>query len=149
MSRELLKGKKFFLFGLLSLNLALTGCVYVVVGSIAALGGYVVSPDTVEGIAKTDEQTLWDTSMDIVSIMGTIQEQSEAGADKLYSGKTAPKPGESIILAVVNGAKVTITITPMGAGSAKLSVKARKAFIPKMAIAQDIFVKIMTHARER
>jgi len=145
---KLFKGKKFLLFGLLFLHLSFTGCVYVVVGSIAALGGYVVSPDTVEGIAKVDEQTLWDTSMDIVSIMGTIQEQYQAGADNLYSGKDAPKPGQSIILAVINGAKVTITITPIGVESAKLSVKARKAFIPKMTIAQDVFVKIMTHVEE-
>ena len=34
------------------LTLPLTGCVYVVIGSLGALGGYVVSPDTVEGLVE-------------------------------------------------------------------------------------------------
>ncbi|GEM_PF-289781 len=148
MSLEIFKTKNFFLFCALSGMLVFTGCVYVAVGGIAALGGYVVSPDTVQGVAKVDDQSLWDTAVEIVSIMGTIREEYHAGEDKVYTGKKTLKEGESIILAVVNGAKVTIMIVPTGANSAQLSIKARKAFIPKMTVAQDIFVKIMTHINE-
>ena len=38
------------------------GCVYLVVGSVGAIGGYVVSPDTVEGTVERDFQEVWDSS---------------------------------------------------------------------------------------
>src|SRR5574339_432771 len=57
----------------------LSGCVYLVVGGIGALGGYIVSPDTVEGITENDAMTVWDSAVEVVSIMGLIQEQQEEG----------------------------------------------------------------------
>ena len=117
----------------LSLTMATSGCIYLVIGSFGALGGYVVSPDTVEGITANDKESLWDASINVVSIMGLIEEkQSSAG----------------IIIAKINGAKVTITIMPLNQSNVRLTVKARKAFLPKISIAQDVFVKVMSQVNE-
>ncbi len=39
---------------LLAAILSSGGCIYLVVGGIGALGGYVVSPDTVEGVSENE-----------------------------------------------------------------------------------------------
>ncbi len=120
--------------------LPLSGCVYLVVGGLGAVGGYVVSPDTVEGVTSSDEQAVWEMAHEVISMMGTIQEEAsptEGGAS-----------GGGIILAKVNGAKVTIKIVPINDSATKLTVKARKAFLPKISLAQDIFVKIMSNLME-
>lgn len=119
------------LFSLLVLSSS--GCVYMIIGGIGALGGYVVSPDTVEGVSNNEASAAWDAAVDVISIMGTISEQQqEAG----------------IIIAHVQGAKVTVTISSINQSNIKLTVKARKSFLPKISIAQDVFVKIMTHLNE-
>jgi len=105
------------------------GCVYLIVGGIGAVGGYIVSPDTVEGLTENDEITVWDTTIEIISIMGLIIEQNEDAG---------------IIAAKISGAKVNITIAALNDSSVKLTVKARKAYLPKISLAQDIFVKIMS-----
>ncbi|HLF19079.1 MAG TPA: DUF3568 family protein [Candidatus Omnitrophota bacterium] len=108
----------------------LSGCVYLVVGGVGALGGYIVSPDTVEGISENDTQTVWDASVDVIAIMGVIQEQQqEAG----------------FIKAQISRAQVTITIISINDTTTKISIKARKAFLPKISLAQDIYVKIMSY----
>ncbi|MGE0268564.1 MAG: hypothetical protein AB7S78_08940 [Candidatus Omnitrophota bacterium] len=112
---------------------SLSGCVYLVVGGIGALGGYVVSPDTVEGITTNDQTTVWDTSLEIVSIMGTVQESSEDAG---------------IILANIDRAKVRVTIQSMDGGTCRISVKARKFLFPKISTAQNVFVKIMSTLNE-
>lgn len=124
-----------FVLTCLCLSLALTasGCVYLVIGTFGALGGYVVSPDTVEGITSNDKEALWDAAVNVVSIMGLIEEkQSSSG----------------IIIAKINGARVTITIMPLNQSNVRLTVKARKAFLPKISIAQDVFVKVMSQVNE-
>jgi len=113
---------------LLPLILSMSGCIYLVVGSVGALGGYIVSPDTVEGLTENEEVAAWDAAVDILSIMGTIQEKLEDAG---------------IIFAKVSGAKVTITITPINQTTVKISVKARKHWLPKISVAQDVFVKVM------
>ena len=57
---------------------SLSGCIYLVVGGIGAVGGYVVSPDTVEGITENDTAMVWDTAIEVISIMGLIEEENEA-----------------------------------------------------------------------
>ena len=104
------------------------GCVYVVVGTVGALGGYVVSPDTVEGVltGKNSEE-VWDASLQVISNMGLIREKNESGG---------------VLLASVSGTKVTVTITSLSKTTAKLSVKARKAFLPRIKTAQDVYIRI-------
>lgn len=110
-----------------------SGCVYMIIGGIGALGGYVVSPDTVEGITGHDALKVWEASNDIISAMGTISEENQSGG---------------MIIARVSGAKVTITISTINQSTVKLTVKSRKAFIPKISISQEIFVKIVSRLNE-
>lgn len=115
------------------LLLSTSGCVYLVIGSLGALGGYVVSPDSVEGVTNHEQAEVWDAAKEIIGIMGTIDENKADGG---------------IITAKVNGTKVTINISPVGARTNKLTVKARKGIFPKIGLAQEIYIKIMTHLNE-
>lgn len=116
-------------FVLFSLN----GCIYLVVGGIGAVGGYIVSPDTVEGLTENDLVDVWDGTLEIVSIMGTIKEQNE---------------NSGFLVAKISGAEVTIKILKLNESNVKVSVKARKAYLPKISVAQDVFVKLMSHLNE-
>ena len=123
------KQKTHYVLLALCLMLFSSGCVYMIVGGIGALGGYVVSPDTVEGIITgKDLEEVWDAATEIVGIMGIVREQNE-------------KSG--IILAKIQGTKVTVTISRISQSSLKLTIKARKAFLPKIKVAQDVYIKIV------
>jgi hypothetical protein len=115
------------------LTVALSGCIYLVVGGIGAFGGYVVSPDTVEGITEKDSDIVWDAAVKTMSIMGVIEEQNEEGG---------------IIFANVHAAKITVKVMSLSPTATKVSVKARKAYLPRISLAQDVFVKIMNQLNE-
>lgn len=127
--------RKIVRFGsLLALVWALNGCIYLVVGGIGALGGYVVSPDTVEGIITGHQQNkIWDTAVDIVSMMGVIEERNDSAGQ---------------LISKIQGTRVTITVMRMSESTAKLTVKARKAFVPKIKVAQDVYMKIVQSLSE-
>jgi len=106
----------------------LNGCIYLIVGGVGAVGGYIVSPDTVEGIMTGHApEEVWTAAEEVVSIMGVIQEKSEPGG---------------VVVAKISGTKVTITILRMSPSAVKLVVKARKAFFPSIHTAQDVYIKI-------
>ena len=121
--------KSFMAVVLMSSTFFLTSCVYLVVGGLGALGGYVVSPDTVEGLASYDMDTVWDATVEIVSIMGLVQEQNETGG---------------YLIAKVNKATVTINVLPVNSSAVKLTVKSRKGIFPRIQTAQDVYIKIMS-----
>jgi len=110
-----------------------SGCIYLVVGGIGAVGGYIVSPDTVEGLTSNDTAVVWDTAIETMSVMGLIEESEEASG---------------MILASIHGAKITITVIALSESTTKMSVKARKSFLPRISLAQDVFVKIMSRLNE-
>jgi len=118
---------------LVPLLFAMSGCIYLVVGGIGAVGGYIVSPDTVEGITDNDIAYVWDTAIETVSVMGLINESEESSG---------------MILASIHGAKITISIMSLSASTTKVSVKARKSFLPRISLAQDVFVKIMSRVAQ-
>ncbi|MBU0467698.1 MAG: DUF3568 family protein [Candidatus Omnitrophica bacterium] len=128
-------GKKSLLRALFSacILFSLNGCIYLVVGGIGAVGGYIVSPDTVEGLTENDAIAVWDGTLEIISIMGTIREQNE---------------NNGLLIAKISGAEVTIKIVKLNESNIKVSVKARKSYLPKISVAQDVFVKIMSHLNE-
>ncbi|NTV29151.1 MAG: hypothetical protein HGA80_03610 [Candidatus Omnitrophica bacterium] len=111
-----------------TLVLASSGCVYLAVGALGVVGGYVVSPDTVEGTINFSLGETWDASKEIVRIMGTVVEENEAIGQ---------------LVATVNGTRVTVSILTINSSSSKLSVKARKSFMPKIDVAQDVYTKIV------
>ena len=112
---------------------SLSGCVYLVVGGIGALGGYIVSPDTIEGITENDALTVWDAAIEVITIMGLIeQEYEETG----------------LIIAKINKATVTVTISSINETTTKVTVKARKAYLPRISTSQDVYVKIMSFVNQ-
>lgn len=110
-----------------------SGCIYLVVGGIGAVGGYIVSPDTVEGVTGNDIDIVWDTIVEIISVMGLIDESDEAAG---------------MMLASIHGAKITVIVVSLSESTTRLTVKARKAFLPRISLAQDVFVKIMSRVEE-
>ena len=118
----------FVLFLLLTSVVLLQGCVYFVIGSIGAVGGYVVSPDTVEGTMERDLDEVWQASFEVANIMGNIVRQNE-------------KAGT--LEAIINNSRVNIDIARFSSEMVRLKVKARKAFFPNITTAQDVYVKIV------
>ncbi len=124
--------KNFLCLLLVAFMLTASGCFYLVIGGVGALGGYAISPDTVEGMVGGDtSQDVWQAAVDVISIMGIIQEKNE------ISG---------VLIAQVQGVHITVTIVESPADNVKLRVKARKGMMPKIKLAQDIYTKIVQKA---
>lgn len=112
---------------------SMSGCIYLVVGGIGALGGYVVSPDTVEGMTDNSVEDLWDAAEEVVSIMGEVENVLDVSG---------------VMVAYINRSEVTITIIKINESTTKLVVKARKTIFPQINLAQDVFVKILSKVNE-
>ena len=95
---------------------------------VGAVGGYAASKDTFEGNTTRTQEELWDASNKVLAIMGTIDSNDQ-------------KRGE--ITALVNGAKVWLTIVPINLSTSKLRIRARKNLLPAIGIAQEIYTKII------
>ena len=104
------------------------GCVFLVVGAAGAVGGYAVSRDTFEGVSSKGQEELMASAHKVLSIMGTISDER-------------PKDGE--IVATVYGNHVTVDVIQINLTSSRLRVKARKAIFPRIAVAQEVYTKIM------
>jgi len=112
------------------LAVPLSGCVYLAIGAAGAVGGYVVSPDTVQGqVARSLDET-WDSAKEIIGIMGQVLQENQQGSE---------------LIAMISGTKVTVTIVAINISTTKLSVKARKSFMPKIDVAQDVYTKIVNN----
>lgn len=107
---------------------------YIIVGGLAAAGGYAISPDTVQGDTDRDFDRVWDAAIDIISIMGVINSQSHD------LGK---------ISAIVNGARINVTLSQLTKAAVRLKVEARKTGFPSPDNAQNIFIKIMDRVNHR
>ena len=90
--------------------LGFSGCVYLIIGGVAAAGGYAVSRDTIQGETDKSFDAVWDKASEVVGIMGTVESESyELGT----------------IDSIVNGARVKITITQLTPSTVQVKVKAR------------------------
>jgi hypothetical protein len=105
-----------------------SGCVFLVVGAAGAVGGYAVTRDTFEGMSSKGQEEIMTAAHKVLSIMGTISDER-------------PKDGE--IVATVYGDHVTVDVIQINLTTSKLRVKARKAIFPRLAIAQEVYTKIM------
>lgn len=114
-------------------SISMTGCVYFVLGGVAAVGGYAVSPDTIQGETEKDYDEVWEAAVDVATIMGKVDYKSD-------------KIGE--ISAIINGARIRIDISQLSPSMVRIKVKARKSFFPSISVAQDVYVKIMRRLDE-
>src|ERR1700734_547787 len=82
-----------------------SGCVFLVVGGVGALGGYAVSRDTFEGVSSKGQDELFASAHKVLSIMGTITDER-------------PKDGE--LVATVYGNHVIIDVIQINLTTSKL-----------------------------
>ena len=126
--------RKFLLAALVTgLSLSLSGCFYLVLGGLGAVGGYAVSPDTVEGTSDRDSEEVWDAAVTVANIMGNITRQSEK---------------EGKLEAIINNSRVNISVMQFTKKKSKILVKARKSFFPNIATAQDVYIKVINQLNE-
>ncbi len=105
-----------------------SGCIYLAVGAVGVVGGYVVSPDTVEGSTAHSYEETWDAAKEITGIMGRILEENSS---------------QGVLVAEINAARVTVTMVSLNSNTTKISVKSRKSFMPKIELSQDVYIKIV------
>ncbi len=124
--------RKFFLFiqviVLSSVCLFSSGCWFLIIGGAGAVGGYAISRDTFEGASSKGQSELMAASHKVLAIMGTISDERV-------------KEGE--IIAIVNGAHVTVNVFQVNLTTSKLRVRARNGIFPRIGLAQDIYTKVM------
>lgn len=112
----------------------LTGCVPLIIGSaVGALGGYAISKDTVQGETDKPYEALWESSLMVSRIRGTIQQEDYT---KGY-----------IVLEAEGKSQVWIKLVRLTQATTRVRVSARKYHLPNIELAQDIFVKIIEEAR--
>lgn len=105
-----------------------SGCVYLIVGGVSAVGGYSISQDTIQGESDASFDEVWDAAIHILSIMGRIEsESSELGE----------------VVAIVNGARITVHVIQLTSETVRLKIRGRKSLFPSISNAQNVFMKIM------
>jgi len=120
----------------LALCVGAGGCAIPIILAVGAgaVGGYAVSRDTFEGTTSRSQDELWESSSRVLSIMGSLEDNDR-------------KSGQ--LSAIVNGARVTVTILPVNLTTTKLRIKARKGIFPRIATAQDVYAKIMNQMEQQ
>ncbi len=123
-TRRLFKGLLIAMIGFFSSS----GCMYLGVGAIGAVGGYIVSPDTVEGVLNAEYKAVWQAASEKIHKRGTVITEDETGGR---------------ITADADGTEIIVQIVPAETrGSWKVSVKARRNMFPKIRLAQLIYTDI-------
>ncbi|MBF0490342.1 MAG: hypothetical protein HQL15_06940 [Candidatus Omnitrophica bacterium] len=109
---------------------SLAGCVPLVLVAVGAgaVGGYSVSRDTFEGVSAKSQDELWDAANHVLSIMGEVKDSDRKGG---------------MIYATVTGVHVTVSVIPVSLTATKLRIKARKGIFPRIAVAQDVYAKVV------
>jgi hypothetical protein len=125
--------RKIILFLIPCIFVSISGCAPLIIGgAVGALGGYVVSKDTLQGETDKSYDGLWEAALTVSKIRGQIK----------YEDKT-----KGYIELEAESSKVYIRLVRLTASTTRLRVSARKYHFPNMGLAQDIFVKIMEQAR--
>lgn len=119
----------------LALLLPTTGCVAPILLAVGAgaIGGYAVSRDTFEGITSKTQDEIWDAAHKVLTIMGTLEEETR-------------RSGE--MTARVNDARVTVTLISVNLNTTKIRVKARRGIFPRIGTAQEVYTKIINQLEE-
>ena len=106
----------------------LSGCAAVLIGAGAA-GGYAISKDSVQNGFDLPRSRVFAVSRDVDKAMGLL---------------TTEDATHGLLKAVVEGANVTVTVSPITRKTVELRVKARNDLLmPKVDIAQAIYTKIL------
>lgn len=118
---------------LLVLFINVTGCMPLIVGgTVGALGGYAISKDTIQGETDKSYNSLWDAALQVSRIRGIIKQENSA---------------RGYIELVADSSRVWIKLIRLTQVTTRLRVSSRNKYrLPNIALAQDIFVKIIEEA---
>jgi len=121
----------FFVLPLLLLNIL--GCAPLIIGAaVGAVGGYAVSKDTIQGETDKPYEMLWNSALTVSKIRGVVkQENYSSGYIEL---ETQPS-------------KVWIRLIRLTQATTRIRISARKYHMPNLALAEDIYVKILEQAK--
>ena len=109
-----------------------SGCIYIVAGTVGALGGYAISKDTMEGITERSYSNIWDTSLKVLSIMGNVISEDKK---------------KGIIEAEIDSSSAKVFMEELAPKVVRLTVTSRKLLLPNIKLAQKIYVKIIEHSK--
>lgn len=113
--------------------LVISGCVPLIVGgAVGAVGAYAVSKDTIEGETDKPYEELWGSALLVCRIRGNIKEEDSA---------------KGYIELETDGSRVWIRLIRLTRSTTRMRIAARKLHLPNIALAQDIYVKIMEGAK--
>lgn len=121
-----LKKTRVFAFSFLLLINA-SGCVFVAGGVAGAIGGYMVTRDTIGGEYRVHYEDAWKASVNACKALGKVSKED-------YN--------EGIILAAVDKADIKVVIKEIVEKSVSIKVKARKGLFPQAGTAEKVFIKI-------
>ncbi|MFH1507461.1 MAG: DUF3568 family protein [Candidatus Omnitrophota bacterium] len=113
----------------------LYGCAPVLVGAVVgagALGGYALSPDTVEADAEQPYEELWRSAIDIARIRGEIIQENYSQGYIEFKEKSS---------------RVWIKLLRLTRSVTRIKISARKNHLPSLALAQELYAKIVEAAR--
>lgn len=112
---------------------SLSSCAPLIIGgALGAAGGYVISKDTTQGVVERSYDKVWETSIEVLKEMG--------GADFVYSpgGKFRAFVGES---------KINVRVEQMSEKTVRLTVSARKGILPRLKLAEGVFIKVIEKSK--
>ena len=123
-----MKTKNVFLLPVLfAALLSLSGCIFIIAGTVGAVGGYAVTRDTIQGEYDARFDDAWKSSLETCNTLGYI---------------TTKDKTRGTIDATVERAKVRVEITQLTQEAIRVKVKARKGLFPRMGTAEKVFVSI-------
>lgn len=106
----------------------LSGCIFIVAGSVGAVGGYAITRDTIQGEYDANYSRAWKSALEVSGILGRVVTKNTT---------------KGAIDAEVDKAKIKIEITQLTPEAIRLKVKARKGIFPRLGTAEKVFVKIV------
>lgn len=121
-----------FLFFLPFLLVSVSGCIFVLGGAAGALGAYGLSRDTIEGATDVPYENLWSSALVISRARGMIKQE-----DSL----------QGVIELEAESSKIWIRLIRVTQYTTKLRISARKYHFPNLALAQDLYVRILEQGK--
>lgn len=112
---------------------AILGCAPLLIGAaVGGMGCYAVSKDIVQGETDKSYDSVWDAVVTVSKIRGTIKQEDS---------------GRGYLVLAANGSKVWIRLVRLTRSTVRLRIQARRFHLPNLALAQDIYARIMEEAR--
>jgi len=123
-----------FLFSLPIIMIIISGCLPAIIvgGAVGAVGGYAVSRDTIQGETDKPYEVLWNSATTVARIRGKLK------SEDAIKGRIELEAESS---------RVYISLDRLTQSTTRVRVSARKYHLPNIALAQDIFVKVMEGIR--